>query len=206
MVFAIEKGVRGFGDTAMMPTIGVYTNKDDGQHIFYWWKPPDDMLGHEINSVLNEGNVNKLVSVDFSTGGDHGKGRFRHILTMALRFGDEASIVRRYVIGEIDSAKDSTTIMKETFMVDLNDRLLLLASGDFVVTRGGEDGKMFGLQFSNSGVPVGARIVKSVKSRIFVCGDTKFYMQILGREHAAPHWCVWSLRRIRLRNCGHSNR
>ena len=110
---------------------------------------------------------------------------------MALRFGDEASIVRRYVIGEIDSAKDSTTIMKETFMVDLNDRLMLLASGDFVVTQGGEDGKMFGLQFSNSGVPVGARIVKSVKSRIFVCGNTKFYMQILGREHAPPHWCVW---------------
>jgi hypothetical protein len=188
-LFAKEKDVRGFGDTAMMPTIGVYTN-EHGQHIFYWWKPPDDMLGHEINSVLNEGNVNKLVSVDFSTGGDHGKGRYRHILTMALRFdGDEPSIVRRYVIGEIDSAKDSTTIMKETFMVDLNNRLMLLASGDFVVTQG-EDGK-YGLQFSNSGVPIDHTVVKSVKSRIFVCGDAKFYMQILGREHSAPHWCVW---------------
>jgi hypothetical protein len=24
-----------------------------------------------------------------------------------------------------------------------------------------------------------------------VCGDAKFYMQILGRENAAPHWCIW---------------
>jgi hypothetical protein len=31
----------------------------------------------------------------------------------------------------------------------------------------------------------------AVKSRLFVCGDAKFYMQVLGREHSAPHWCVW---------------
>jgi hypothetical protein len=43
------------------------------------------MLLHEINSMLNEDNVSKLASVSFSTGGDHGKGRFRHMLTVALR-------------------------------------------------------------------------------------------------------------------------
>lgn len=51
------------------------------------------------------------------------------------------------MIGETDSAKDSTTIVKETCMVDLNDGLMRLASGEFVVTRGGEDGKTCGLQF-----------------------------------------------------------
>jgi hypothetical protein len=100
--------------------------------------------------------------VDFSTGGDHGKGSYRHILTLALGFdGDEPSIIRRYVIGEIDSAKDSTTIMKETCMVDLNDRLIRLTSGEFVVTRGGEDGKTYGLQFSNNGVSID-RMAKTV--------------------------------------------
>jgi hypothetical protein len=34
---------------------------------------PDEMLLHEINKMLNESNVRKLASVDFSTGGDHGK-------------------------------------------------------------------------------------------------------------------------------------
>ena len=34
-------------------------------------------------------------------------------------------------------------------------------------------------------------MVKTVNSRIFVCGDAKFYMQVLGRENSAPHWCVW---------------
>ena len=67
----------------MMPTIGVSTN-EKGRHIFYWWKPPDDMLRHEINNMLNENNVTELISVDFSTGGDHGKGRFRQMLTVAL--------------------------------------------------------------------------------------------------------------------------
>jgi hypothetical protein len=38
-IFTKEEDVRGFGDTAMMPTIGVSTN-EKGQHIFYWWKPP----------------------------------------------------------------------------------------------------------------------------------------------------------------------
>jgi hypothetical protein len=110
---------------------------------------------------------------------------------MALRFDgkEPSSIIRRYVIGEIDIAKDSTTIMKETLMVDLNDRLAVLASGEFVVTQGDEDGK-YGFQFSSNGVS-NDRMVKTVKSRICVCGDAKFYMQIFGREHAAPRWCVW---------------
>jgi hypothetical protein len=68
----------------MMPTIGVSTN-EEGQHIFYWWKPPDEILLHEINNMLNKDNLRKLESVDFSTGGNHGKGRFRHILTVAHR-------------------------------------------------------------------------------------------------------------------------
>jgi hypothetical protein len=68
-IFAKEEDVRGFGDTAMTPTIGVSTN-EKGQHIFYWWKPPDEMLLHEINKMLNESNVRKLASVDFSTGGE----------------------------------------------------------------------------------------------------------------------------------------
>jgi hypothetical protein len=54
--------------------------------IFYWWKPPNYILLYEINNMLNKDNVHRLASVDFSTGGDHGKGRFRHMLTVALRF------------------------------------------------------------------------------------------------------------------------
>ena len=99
-IFAKEKDVYGFGDTAMKPTIGVYRTETN-THIFYWWKPPDDLLQNEINSLLDEENINKLVSVDFSTGGGHGKGRYRHLLTLALRFEENKSIIRRFVIGEI---------------------------------------------------------------------------------------------------------
>jgi hypothetical protein len=191
-MFAKETDVKGFGDTALMPNIGVYTDENK-KHIFYWWKPPDDLLNHEINNLLNEDNVSKLVSVDFSTGGDHGKGRFRQIITLVLRFEDKSdTITRRYVIGEIDSGKDSTKILKETFLIDLNDRLKRLASGVFNVTRDGDDGK-YGVEFSRTCFPLAEKttVLKSVPSRIFLCGDAKFYMQVLGRENAAPHWCVW---------------
>jgi hypothetical protein len=37
----------------MEPTIGLYIN-DEKKNIFYWWEPPDDLLRHEIRSLLNE--------------------------------------------------------------------------------------------------------------------------------------------------------
>jgi len=201
-IFAKEEDVRAFGDTAMTLTIGVSTN-DKGQHIFYWWKPPTDLLQHEINNMLKNKGVSKLASVDFSTGGDHGKGRFRHMLTVALRFkDDEPDLIERFIIGEIDSAEDSTEILKKRFMVDLNDQLKLLASGEFVATRGKNAGT-YGLVFPAL-VLLPDHIVVAVKSRIFVCGDAKFYMQVLGREHSAPHWCVWcniNVRQFDFGNC-----
>ena len=96
-IFAKEEDVRGFGDTAMAPTIGVSTN-EKGRHISTG-ETPHDMLLHEINNMLNENNVYKLASVDFYTGGDHGKGRFRHMLTVALRFKEgEPDIIERHSI------------------------------------------------------------------------------------------------------------
>jgi hypothetical protein len=82
-------------------------------------------------------------------------------------------------------------------MVDLNDRRTKLASGDFVVTRGEKAGT-FGLVFSVNDPGLSRNdIVVAVKSRIFVSGDAKLYMQVLGREHATPHWCVWCSINIR---------
>jgi hypothetical protein len=43
------------------------STNEKAKYIFYWWKPPDDMLLHEINNMLNKDNVLKLASVDFST-------------------------------------------------------------------------------------------------------------------------------------------
>jgi hypothetical protein len=203
-IFAPEKAVRGFGDTAMKPTIGVHTT-DDGKNIFYWWKPPDELLQHEINSLLtSQEMLDQLEMVQFSTGGDHGKGRFRHLLTVALRLRGGASIVERYCIGEIDSAKDTTQILENTFFSDLNTRLHRLATSELIITKDNQ-GK-YGVQFPTAPPTTVATtsttaatatasssivVVTRVPSKIFLCGDAKFYMQVLGRENAAPKWCVW---------------
>jgi hypothetical protein len=78
------------------------------------------------------------------------------------------SLIERLIIEEIDSAKDSTEILKNTFLDDLNERLKILASGVFVVTRG-ENAGTFGLVFSEDAPGLMPDdIVFSVKSRIFV--------------------------------------
>jgi hypothetical protein len=80
--------------------------------------------------------------------------------------------------------------LKDTFQVDLNKRLILLASGEFIVTRG-ENAGTYQFVFSSDAPGLSPKhIVVAVRLRIFVCVDAKFYMQVLGRKHSAPHWCV----------------
>ena len=117
------------------------------------------------------------------------------MLTVALRLRGGESIVKRYCIGEIDSAKDTTHILKNTFLEKLNEHLKLLASGKFIITQDGE-GK-YGVEFASASINSGTTTIKSVDSKIFLCGDAKFYMQVLGRENSAPHWCVWCTINVR---------
>ena len=196
-VFAKESDVRGFGETAMEPLWSV-CKTSEGKSVFFWWKPPDRLLENEINDLLDKADCEKLTQVDFSTGGDHGKGRFRQLLTMVFRFGPGAKpAIHRFIVGEIDSGKDSTEILQSTFFKELNDCLKKLASGCFVVTRDKEAAGCYSVAFSSTGLAP-EDVVVAVDSRMFVCGDAKFYMQVLGREHASPHWCVWC--DINLRN------
>jgi hypothetical protein len=82
-------------------------------------------------------------------------------------------------------------------MVDLNDRLLLLASGDFVLTQG-EDGKMFGLQFSER---QGARWCSYSEECqvVFVCGGYKVLHADSWRERRSSLVCVVRYQRAPVR-------
>jgi hypothetical protein len=48
--------------------------------VSYWWKQPDLLLKHQLNQMVNLGDLDGLQHVDICTGGDHGVGRFRMLL------------------------------------------------------------------------------------------------------------------------------
>ena len=99
-------------------------------------------------------------------------------------------INNRCLLGEIDCKKDSVDILKNTFMVQQNERLSSISKGEyFTITKDGE-GKL-GVMFTKSPVPEGITIVISVPSRVCDCGDLKFYMQVLGRENMDSVWCTY---------------
>jgi hypothetical protein len=66
---------------------------------------------------------------------------------------------------------------------------MILATGKFIVTQDNTTGK-YGIEFEEEAAD-SMTVIKSVNSKIFLCGDAKFYMQVLGRENSAPHWWVW---------------
>ena len=138
------------------------------------------MLDYDINDVLDETTAQNMTSIDMIVGGDHGKGCFRLVLMLIIRIDGHPPINNRCLLGEIDCKKDSVDILKNTFMVQQNERLRSISKGEyFTITKDGE-GKL-GVMFTKSPVPEGITIVSSVPSRVFDCGDLKFYTQVLGR-------------------------
>jgi len=44
--------------------------------IDFWFKEPDVMLKHQINSIIKREELQWLTSIDVTVGGDHGGGKF----------------------------------------------------------------------------------------------------------------------------------
>ena len=97
--------------------------------IEYWYKLVDELIDHDIKDVPDETTAQKMTSVDMIVGGDHGKGRFCLVLKLIIRLDGDPPIKKRFVLGEIDCKKDSVDILKNTFMVQQNERLSSIAKG-----------------------------------------------------------------------------
>jgi hypothetical protein len=44
--------------------------------IDYWYKEPHKMLPHQVNNIISKAQMDGLIHVDISVGGDHGGGNF----------------------------------------------------------------------------------------------------------------------------------
>ena len=69
---------RDFSGQDFPPTTKVHELKDKTK-VQYWYKPPKEMLLHVVPHVLSKDDFIGIKSVDYTVGGDHGKGCFRMI-------------------------------------------------------------------------------------------------------------------------------
>jgi hypothetical protein len=84
----------------------VYRLPKDSTPVRYWFKKPNELLQHQIAHIITGDDLKELQHVDFTVGGDHGKGRFRMILKMLLRYSNKESFSRLFQIASIEHSKD----------------------------------------------------------------------------------------------------
>ena len=84
--------------------------------IDFWFKPVDELLKHEVNSVLSHYDFIHLKHVDVVIGGDHGKGHFCMVIKLLLHYKDESKPTKDFVFqnGQIESTKDSLEVLKKS--------------------------------------------------------------------------------------------
>jgi hypothetical protein len=88
------------------------------------------VLHHAIPNLLNEDSFKLLKHADIVVGGDpHGKGKFRMVMMPLLGFKNPAENKRQqFIVGEIDCKKDTSEVLKQTFMLEQNDALKRIVS------------------------------------------------------------------------------
>ena len=129
--------------------------------------------------------------MNFVVGRDHGKGKFRMVVIVLFR-GAEVTRSQRYICGEIDCKKDSSEVLKRTFLKRQNDSTKKIVAGKrFAVAKNAVAGKLT-LYYKRlpTADPQSRQVdLCDVPSRVLVCGDLAFYATILGRERMSGIWC-----------------
>ena len=110
------------------------------------------------------------------------------VLMVLLRTDDTSQTRRRsFVVGEIDCKKDTSEILRNTFMVKQNAALKRIAaeSKRFVVVT--KPHGSLGIAFGQAAAT--DTVVADIPLRLFACGDLAFYALVLGRNGMSPIWC-----------------
>jgi hypothetical protein len=112
----------------VLPTIDVYITQDDTK-VRYWYKKPNELLKHQIAHIITADDVKNLQHLDFTVGGDHGKGRFRMTFKMLLRYSDKQSASKLFQIASVEYSKDDIVILNSTVLKPVGEGLKEVKDG-----------------------------------------------------------------------------
>ena len=156
---------------------------DDKNIITYRYKLPDELVQHQLKTIVQAEQLRGLKRVDFSIGGDHGGGKFRMTLKVLFRFENSNTISKLFQIASVSHSKDDTEILRST-VIDL------IGVGAKRIVDGGHFSvrKDMSLSFS---LETGDGIIRTVPNRLLIVGNLKFFAQMLGRENMSGSWCMW---------------
>ncbi len=116
-----------------------------------------------------------IKSVGYTVGGDHGKGCFRMILKLILRYdSSKPPLYKLFQIGNVDYAKDLINVLHNTILTPIWVSLKsMIAEGNkFVIYHTDYEAEQFILKFSVDSN--GDSILCNVPTRLSIVGDLKF--------------------------------
>jgi hypothetical protein len=138
-----------------------------------------------LGKITTPGQLKNLKCMDMTIGGDHGGGKFHVTLKLLLRYDDDKTYSWLFQIASVSHSKDDIDILNRTVLTPTGEGLRRIVKGGHLSARVFENN--LSVDFS-SGTEDS---ICSVKSRVLVVGDLKFYAQILGRENMSSFWCMW---------------
>ena len=75
---------------------------------------PDELVQHQLKTIVQAEQLHGLKRVDFTIGDDHGGGKFRMTLKVLFRFENSNTISKLFQIASVSHSKDETEILRST--------------------------------------------------------------------------------------------
>jgi hypothetical protein len=98
------------------------------------------------------------------------------------------AIVKRYEVANVLHSKDDIDMLHKTVLEKIIEGLRNIYDGDWFIVTMNED-RQLNLLFSHS---LSENLtICDVSNRLFINGDFKYFVQMLGREGLSTSWCMW---------------
>jgi hypothetical protein len=153
----------------------------------FWYKVQDQLMKHQLKSMVSAEQLEGLQRIDFTIIGDHGGGTFHMALKYLFQFSDRPTISKVFQIASISYSKDDISILQSTVIGPIGEGAQLIVEGGHFSIEKDSNGSL-NLSFL---LRTGSNKICNVTNRVLVVGDLKFFGQMLGHKNMSGSWCMW---------------
>jgi hypothetical protein len=187
-----KKELASYGSTFV--DYEIFYKEFNGKKVQYSFRSIPKMLLFYLPEFLKEFKK-PIETMEIMLGGDHGKGSFTFLATLAIRFADRSDpYILEMQVGEIASAQDSVELLKplvKKLEEGLKDVMKPTGDGDckFVVHHAANNDLK--LYFEDTEASEDTRVVTSSVVQLYLVGDWKFLFMMLGRSGYCGNYCMY---------------